>query len=152
MRVAHKAMLVVAVAALAFLSGCRRAEKPPETPAEFLMQAARAGDVKKVTELLDAHPELVTARDEDDMTALHHAASGGSLDVVKLLLERGADADARDRWNVSPMERAALQHHEDVVTFLMKQPGPVGEKRPFSRERERQKEMRDLMNEAAGGD
>jgi ankyrin repeat protein len=87
------------------------------------MKAARAGDLPAVTALLDADAELVNARDADRKTALHHAATAGNLDVVKLLVERGADVSVRDRWNITPMGRAALHQHTPVAEYLAGAPG-----------------------------
>ena len=43
---------------------------------------------------MDAEPECMSAADVDGDTPLHNAARGGFADVVKLLIERGADCRA----------------------------------------------------------
>jgi ankyrin repeat protein len=59
--------------------------------------AARKGDIARVRELVDADPTLVNRNNEYNSyymgsgSLLANAASGGHLDVVRLLLERGAD-------------------------------------------------------------
>lgn len=56
--------------------------------------ATRIGDLDRVRELLDQNPELVNqvpAYSYYTGVALRNAASAGHLEVVKLLLERGAD-------------------------------------------------------------
>lgn len=59
-------------------------------------RAIDAGDVEQVQRLLDEHPTLARARDEDGATALHHAAFNGHRALVALLCDRGADINARD--------------------------------------------------------
>ena len=59
--------------------------------------AARKGDIARVRELIDADPTLINANNEYNSyyagsgSLLANAASGGHLDIVRLLLERGAD-------------------------------------------------------------
>jgi len=36
----------------------------------------------------------VTIKDDNSSTPLHHATSGGHLDIVKLLVDKQADIDA----------------------------------------------------------
>ena len=54
--------------------------------------------------LLDAGAVGLEARDEEDgATLLHWAAEGGSAGVAVLLLDRGADLEARDRFGQTPL-------------------------------------------------
>ena len=150
----HLALAVVVVLALAFFTGCRRAPGPVETPADALMKAARAGDTAKVTQLLDADATLISARDAEKRTPLHHAASGGSVEVVKLLVKRGADPAARDKWNITAMERAALKGHNEIATMLMAAEPTEGgeeEKPLYEKTRKRHREVQELLEEAGGG-
>jgi ankyrin repeat protein len=60
-----------------------------------LITAARAGDTDRVEKLLDQHASIA-ARDETKATALVAAAYGNHLRVAELLLEAGADPNAKD--------------------------------------------------------
>lgn len=58
-------------------------------------------------------PDLASIRDgTTGLTPLHYAVSSGSLGVVDILIDRGADVFARDRWNRTPFRLAdeAGQH------------------------------------------
>jgi len=63
--------------------------------------------------LLDADPALVDRKDEaignivDGATALHRAAEWGSLETARVLLARGANANAQDRRGRTPLALAA---------------------------------------------
>lgn len=63
---------------------------------QLLFMACR-GDVKGVEDLLNEGVD-VNSIDLDGRTALHIAACEGHVEVVKLLLIRKANIDARDRW------------------------------------------------------
>lgn len=57
-------------------------------------ELALRGNAAEIGKLLAASPELVHERDSSGFTALHHAAAQGHLDVVVLLLNKGADLNA----------------------------------------------------------
>ena len=100
-------------------------------------QAARAGDCAQLRELLDRDPALVNARDEGQDTPLHVAAMMGSMEAVVLLLQRGADADARNTIGQSPLLYAAYNGYAAIVdTFIAR-------RAPF--------EFRDTRGFAPGG-
>jgi len=77
---------------------------PPQEPApspEALWDAARAGDTASVVRILDAGVD-VNATTRYGATALIFAADKGGLEVVRLLVTRGADVNARDRLTRVP--------------------------------------------------
>jgi len=63
---------------------------------QLVHEVASSGDIFKLKSLLDADPALVGAKGWFDRTPLHAAADAGSLACVRLLVERGADVNARD--------------------------------------------------------
>ena len=60
-----------------------------------LMIAIQWGSISLVKALLDHDEGLMTACDVKEFSALHHAAFNGQVQILKLLLERGADVTAR---------------------------------------------------------
>jgi ankyrin repeat protein len=51
-------------------------------------------------------------------TALHKAAELGKADVVRYLVDQGADVSIKDATNRSAMDWAAMNNHQEIVELL----------------------------------
>jgi ankyrin repeat protein len=59
-------------------------------------------------------------KDNEGMTALHHAAVTGNQDAMKQLLKGGADISVEDRYKRTPLERALQDSgQQDAATALL---------------------------------
>ncbi len=86
---------------------------------EDLLAAARTGDAAAVKALL-AKGAAVNAKSPYGATPLFFACDRGSADVVKILLEAGADANIKDTFYQStPLTRAIQHDHAEVVKLLV---------------------------------
>ena len=56
---------------------------------------ALRGDLEKLKETLDKHADLVNVRDKNGWTPLHEAVRYGDEEMVRFLLDRGAEMNAR---------------------------------------------------------
>ena len=83
------------------------AEEKPPTPVDpklaALIAAVRARDLATTTKLLAANPALLQARDRAGATLLHHAAGFGNLETMQLLLAKGADPNAGNKRQSTPL-------------------------------------------------
>ena len=88
-----------------------------------LSRAAARGDAAKVKTLLRSGMLDVNSRNgyffNKDATPLHKAANKGHRIVVKLLINRGADPNARDPYGETPLQTAAFYGHKDAVKLLL---------------------------------
>ena len=93
-------------------------QEPPKAldpKLKVLIVAVRGQDTAAVKKLLREAPELVKRKDHSDSTLLHHAAGFGNTETVKLLLDNGADVNAKNRlegtslhWAVRSEEKTGL--------------------------------------------
>ena len=92
-----------------------------------LFEAVQKGDVATLTSILDTQPDKLFLRSLPyEHTLLHTAAHNGHLATVNLLLERGLDANAREKGdNTYPMHWAAAAGHLEVVRRLADAGGDV---------------------------
>jgi ankyrin repeat protein len=90
-----------------------------DTREDELLRAVRQGDLAAVRALLDAGVSANT-KYRYDRTALSFAADRGHLEVARLLLERGADVDARDTfYQMTPLGAAAGKGHAEIVRLML---------------------------------
>ncbi|PNJ87851.1 CASKIN2 isoform 3 [Pongo abelii] len=97
-----------------------------------LILAVKNGDVTGVqklvakvkatkTKLLGSTKRLnVNYQDADGFSALHHAALGGSLELIALLLEAQATVDIKDSNGMRPLHYAAWQGRLEPVKLLLR--------------------------------
>ncbi|KAK6356394.1 transient receptor putative cation channel, subfamily A, member 1 [Orbilia javanica] len=84
---------------------------------------ARKNPVPTLEYLLDQQPGfgfLVDEIDCEGRTPLHHAASQGKLDAVKVLLKHGAMVDVPSNMGLTALHHAAEKGFLDVVECLLK--------------------------------
>lgn len=116
---------------LALTTALALAQAPPPTKTEQLQDAARKGDAAAVTRLLDAGVDVNT-KFRYNATALFYACDAGHLDVVKVLLERGADVNIKDTFYgltplmlaVSPARKKTPAHTQ--IAKLLVEKGAQG--------------------------
>ena len=106
---------VILAAALAFAP--QTADKTALN--EELWNAARAGDVARVTKALDSGAEI-NSGNRYKATALFFAADKGHVEVIKLLIDRGAEVNALDSfYKFRPLMMALMNNHAPAAALLL---------------------------------
>jgi hypothetical protein len=102
-------------------------QPPALTTSEQLQEAARKGDAAAVKKLLDAGVDVNT-KFRYGATALFYACDHGHLEVVKVLLDKGADLTIKDSFYgftplmlaVSPAQKRKPEHTEIAKLLIAK--------------------------------
>ncbi len=95
---------------------------PPDNPQKDMIKAAKTGDVDKLRQLLAQDAALLYARDGDESTPLHCATWKGHKAAVALLLEAGADVNAKNansHWGNTPLHAAAHGNQRAIAEMLI---------------------------------
>ncbi|ESN91081.1 hypothetical protein HELRODRAFT_182236 [Helobdella robusta] len=72
---------------------------------------------------------LIQEVDEEGYTALHYAARYNQIDVMKLLVENGADVNVKQKQDeVCPLHLACRYNGYDAVKFLLEQQAELNSK------------------------
>jgi len=88
---------------------------------------ALEGNVEKVRETLDKHGDLINVRDKNGWSALDESIRKGAIDLVRLLLDHGAEVNGRtgpNQTGSSSLELAKKYVGDDhEITELLRQRG-----------------------------
>jgi ankyrin repeat protein/L-ascorbate metabolism protein UlaG (beta-lactamase superfamily) len=79
----------------------------------FLLEKGAAVNFKICT-----HPEPCTCQN-NFMTPLHCAVQSGNVDIVKLLVERGAKINVQDEDGMTPLHSAIREGNQDIAMYIL---------------------------------
>ena len=95
---------------------------PDDENSEYFF-ACSGGELSKVKSLLESDPSLVHKTTKDGEHCLHLSALSGNAEIVKLLLEAGADPDVRSKWEqglrMHPLSWSTFYGRHEIITLLL---------------------------------
>ena len=106
----------ISLAAL-FLLACNLRPDSQFTP---LANAARAGDVAAIHQLISRGADPNEIRGQNNWTPLLHAIHTGQIGSVNALLDGGADINRLSGDGITPLMMAAGYGYTDIVQLLLK--------------------------------
>jgi len=107
-----------------------------DKPVAKLLRGALWGDENLVRQALKAGADANSRTDPftgepgGDLSALMLASISGNLDVVKVLLQSGAELNARAPSGATPLDFAEIRDNPDVAAWLRSNGAEKGERRP----------------------
>ncbi|KAJ5506485.1 hypothetical protein N7453_005442 [Penicillium expansum] len=88
------------------------------TAIHYAVENERISAVEEIVQQF--HLEVINLGDNFGRTPLHWAADKGYKDILQLLLDNGADVDARDSSKQTPLSRSARRGWEECVLLLLR--------------------------------
>ena len=82
-------------------------------------KAVKTGDLEMVKKLIRGNPALISDTESHRLTPLHEAAADGRNAIVRFLLLQGAEVNAKDRHDETPLDFAARNHHIETMDLLL---------------------------------
>ncbi|KAJ2958688.1 hypothetical protein NQZ79_g5710 [Umbelopsis isabellina] len=94
-------------------------DEPEEAEEQDIFYFAREGDVSKLNTCFNKAYDSINDRDDQGLTALHYACDGGHLDIIKLLVEKGADVNSLTNEHETPLHYACLSERAEAAQYLI---------------------------------
>jgi hypothetical protein len=83
-------------------------KKTYEELGEELVKAILEGNSDEITRLLEEQPNLIKYKSKFGITPLHWAADFNKIKIFELLVKRGADLNAKNKYNQTPYDCAMV--------------------------------------------
>ena len=84
-----------------------------------IVESSAIGDLKAVSSALEFDPTCINQCDRKGLTALHHAARCGHVELIEVLIESGADMHAANRHGHVPLSIAVEERQIESTERLL---------------------------------
>lgn len=101
---------------------------PPDDLSRQFLASLFIGDTSRVRSLLNRHRRLATCVDGRGDSPIHHASRNGDAEIVRLLIENGADTNAITERGHTVLYCAGGHGHLDTVRLLLDNQADAGKK------------------------
>lgn len=107
--------MIICAAVVAFITILTRCTQM--TQAE---KAIQEKSLPRLISIINQHPQLIDVPDkENGFTPLHWAVMDDQTNMVKFLLSRGANVNAKDHYGMMPLHKAAAFNRIELVKLLI---------------------------------
>ncbi len=108
---------------LTLMAGCGKPTSPSASksapPAISIQEAARTGNLEAIQQHIKATSDLNEKAPDSGGSPLHTAAVFGHLEAVRVLVQAGANVNARNNDGASPLLVAAFFCRTEIVQHLL---------------------------------
>ena len=88
--------------------------------AETIKNLISSGDLEGVEKIISSDDfHFFYEGDDLGYTAIHHAASQGQLQILRLLLSRGIDVNMTSKYGLTPLICSIISNKPQVICFLL---------------------------------
>lgn len=94
--------------------------RPPPVPPEKAIELALTCNVDELEAFFNENKELINMKCERGNVAMHVAASRGALDMLAMLIRKGANIDIQDMFGNTPLLYAIDKNQADAVELLIR--------------------------------
>jgi ankyrin repeat protein len=105
--------------------GIEPERNPSEQNPKQMLQAAENGQLEEVKSLIQTDPSLVNVTDKEGYTPLHRACYGNHVEIVKYLLQNGANIAAKTELQWEPLHSCCRWNHIECAQVLISEGADV---------------------------
>ncbi|XP_023026468.1 ankyrin repeat domain-containing protein 49 [Leptinotarsa decemlineata] len=84
-----------------------------------ILEACENGNLETVKHLIETHPNLINATDKDKYTPLHRACYSNHIDIVKYLIQKGANVAAKTELKWEPLHSCCQWNNKECAAVLL---------------------------------
>lgn len=117
-------LAVIGLIVCLLITGCAKSR---------MRQAVLAGDINTVEKILQSHSDRANERDPSGDTLLHMATRKGDQQMVNVLLQYGADVEAKNDRDETPLEIAACEGSASIMRTLLSKGAKIRDPRMLLR-------------------
>ena len=86
---------------------------------EETIKVLKENNIELLKEIIENQPEIVNEKDQSGNYLLHYATIEDNMEVIGLLLSKGADIEAKNYFSATPLQIATLKVNLNLVKFLI---------------------------------
>jgi ankyrin repeat protein len=90
-----------------------------DTPITLAHMSCKLGNIINLMVSLNSDPSSVHSKDHNDQTPIYYAIDVGRIDMVWLLITKGAQLNIIDRHGFSPLHKSIIDKQYDITMLLL---------------------------------